>query len=124
MALVEQEVLKIDPVDGRSYLNELLLSKITAAQSGIPGSLVFPNELGADIELEIEEFRADIEFKLSNMTISNLDSLGAPLQLIQPIAPQSLNNTLAIGVGEELEGSLILTFGFSDGRKYFIEAVY
>lgn len=112
MTLVENEVLKIDPHDGRSYLNDVLLSKVTATHSGIPGSLLLYNESGANMRFGAGE----LEFKLSNITISNIDSVGAPLQLMKPFAPQSLNNTLSFGVGQELKGSVILTIGYDDGE--------
>ncbi len=119
MALLQDEILSIYLSDGRSYLNELIVSKITEKQSSIPGCLRFPNEYGTGFKLELGEFVANMEFKLSNATIRNIDTISAPLNLLEPISPQALNNTLAIGVvNNPLQGSVVLAFGLNDGRKF------
>ncbi len=117
MNLVKEEFLKFES-DGRSILNEMVISKLTEKQSGTPGTISIPDEFGAAMILELGEFVADLEFKVSNTTINNIDSIGSPLIVLEPISPQVLNNTVGLGVGpDSLRGSTILTIGFADGCK-------
>jgi hypothetical protein len=118
MSFAQAEFLRTNQDDGMSYLNELFISKLTEQQSGIMGSLQFPNEVGTTSKFEIGELNADLELKVSNLTIGNIDTLGEPLSLLQPVKPQILNNTLAIGVGSDpLQGSMVLKFSFNNGSK-------
>jgi hypothetical protein len=80
------------------------------------GSLQFPNEIGTMSKFEIGELNTDLELRVSNLMIGNIDTLGAPLSLLQPVKPQILNNTLTIGVGSDpLKGGMVLKFSFNNG---------
>jgi hypothetical protein len=117
MTVIKTEILDVFLEDGRSYLNDLFISKITELQSSIPGMLNFPGDYGSQYRMELGELVADVELKLSNATIQNIDTVGAPMSLVTPISPQDIYNTFAVGVGRPLQTSAVLTFGFDDGDK-------
>lgn len=118
MTVIKTEILDVFLEDGRSYLNDLFISKITELQSSIPGMLNFPGDYGSQYRMELGELVADVELKLSNATIQNIDTVGAPMSLVTPISPQDIYNTFAVGVGRPLQTSAVLTFGFDDGGEY------
>jgi hypothetical protein len=115
--LVEDELLKIDE-GGLSYINDLAISKLTELQSSIPGTLLFMDEIGGAYKFELGEVFLDIELKASNVKIENIDTVGAPLSLLEPVSPQILNNTVGMGSDPNpLRLSLAMVVGLSDGGK-------
>ena len=57
MSFLQERLLQVEQ-DGRSILNEMLISKVTELQSGTPGALRLTSEVGAAMKLEIGEFVA------------------------------------------------------------------
>ena len=83
--LVDDELLATDPETGKPRINEILITPYTKAQSGVEGSLKFANELFAFSSKAIPQFGLDsIQLQVFDVAIENLDTLGAPLELLQP----------------------------------------
>jgi hypothetical protein len=116
MKVVEETVLKINPVDGTSTINEKLISGLTKAQSNVSGTLLFAGDLfGTRTKLDIGGLKGVLEFRASDARIENLDTVGQPLKLLQPIEPHVLNNTSTFGVGpRQLRAAVSLILAFED----------
>ncbi|KAL3792391.1 LOW QUALITY PROTEIN: hypothetical protein ACHAW5_010452 [Stephanodiscus triporus] len=89
--------------NGRLKLNDLVAS-LTKRQSNERGILHYPGQLfKQDLNVAINGSVAAIELGVSDLKVSNLDSIGAPLRILQPVKGKSsvLNNTASIGTGSE-----------------------
>ena len=89
--------------DGLSKMNDLVAS-LTKRQSDEEGDLYYPGELfRQDVDVALNGLNAAIELGVSNVRVSNIDSLGAPIKVLQPVTGESsvLNNTASIGDGPE-----------------------
>jgi len=112
-------IIEAETIDasGPSFINESIIRPLTSRQSGNDGSIVFNEplvDMGSNIELG--ELKASFDFKLSDLSIENLDTMGSPLSLIRPSSPQVLDNTFALGVGENpLTVKTRLMFAFNNG---------
>ncbi len=89
--------------NGMSEMNSLVAA-LTERQSSVDGDIYFPGDLFAqNADIALNGLNAKIDFALSDLRVSNIDSLGAPIKLLQPMMGESsaLNNSLSIGVGED-----------------------
>ncbi|KAL7538989.1 hypothetical protein ACHAXR_008950 [Thalassiosira sp. AJA248-18] len=96
------EVLSSVDDDGLSWLNALIM-QFTGLQTDDAGNIFFAGDLiRQSLDISLNGLNAFIEIGVSDVTVSNLDSLGA-LHLLQPMMGESsvLNNTASIGVGPE-----------------------
>lgn len=97
---------------GLSNINDVLVSKLTRTQSNSTGDLFFPGTLfGQALDIALNGLNAEIEIAISDLRLSSLDSIGAPIKLLQPVEGEAsvLNNSASIGVGpEELRVSFTL----------------
>uniref|UniRef100_A0A7R9WEW7 Uncharacterized protein n=1 Tax=Pseudictyota dubia TaxID=2749911 RepID=A0A7R9WEW7_9STRA len=122
-SLVDEEVLAVDPVTGLSKANDMVIGPLTKKQSNVTGMLHYQNDLiGGKKRLVVGGFKADAEFRLSNIRIEHLDTVGNPLELLQPIQsnPHVLNNTAAVGVANEplrLTMSVLFSLQADDGTR-------
>ena len=119
MDLINETILKINPNDGTSAINEQLIRSLTKAQSNIPGTLILYGDVfGTRSELDIGGLQGVLEFKASDAKIENLDTAGQPLKILDPIGPHVLNNTATFGVGpRELRAAVSLLIAFKDDSK-------
>jgi hypothetical protein len=81
-------------------INDILTS-LTKSQSNIAGSLVYEGDLvNSNSMLSYAGLQANIELKVSDIQIRNINSFGEPFQVLQPISenPQSLGNIMSLGV--------------------------
>ena len=88
---------------GMSDMNSLVAS-LTERQSGKAGDIHFLGKLfGKDLDIDFNGLSAVISLAVSDVKISNIDSLGSPIELLRPVndRPSTLNNTASIGVGPE-----------------------
>ena len=118
MNVILEEVFAINPDDGTSGVNSLLISPLTRMQSGINGTLLLSGNLfDIDQTLSIDDnFEANLILRGSELKIENIDSVGTPLELLKPIEPQILNNTVGVGTGQNpLRASMQFVFELSDG---------
>ena len=89
--------------DGLPKINEMLLRSWTLDQSGVEGDLSFPsplftfarNEISSDVFSNVVD---RFEFRLSDVQVSNLDTISSPLELLKPSSRSSiLTNAITIG---------------------------
>ena len=99
MPVVNDKLISVDS-DGLPLLNNHAVRPLTAIQSGREGMLKFGTDLFA-IEsvssLPSASSSTLVQLKASNFTIENLDTISAPVNLLNPISPHSLNNQIALG---------------------------
>jgi len=116
--LMDQELLEVNPTTGLPKINEVLIDTLTKGQSGTEGTLV----LGAGVEdsfnivqrLNVGGFDANVRLSARDIKIENLDTVVAPLILLEPVStePYFLNNSGTIGV-EDRPMKLAGTFAFA-----------
>jgi len=100
--LVEDQLTAMDS-NGLPAINSVLVRSATKAQSGVEGMLNFPSTLVEVVKDDVESniwasFADMIQLKLYNTSIWNLDSITAPLSLMQPSAePHLLTNLFTLG---------------------------
>ena len=100
--LLDKQLLKIDETDDTSAINDSLIAPLTRGISGEVGTITYDgNLLETGTSLSVGGLEADVEFKAYNARINHLDSLGAPLALLDPVLnqPHLLNNTASFGLG-------------------------
>jgi len=79
-----------------------LLASWSAGQSGVEGALSVEGDLvNTQADVKFGGLHAMFGFILSDLSILNVDSFGSPLILLDPIATDTLNNTLSFGVGSD-----------------------
>jgi hypothetical protein len=85
---------------GTPTINDALIARFTERQSGTRGALIFEDELvELDSTVKVGGFDGRIEFRLSNVRLENLDTLGQPISILDPVRGESrvLNNTATLG---------------------------
>jgi len=90
-------------INGLSKMNDLVAS-LTERQSDEGGDLYYPGGVfRQDLDVALNGLNAAIELGVSDVRISNLDSLGAPIKVLQPVYGESsvVNNTATIGAGPD-----------------------
>ena len=100
--LLDSQILKIDEKDDTSAINDNLIAPLTRGVSGEAGTITYDgNLLDTGTSLSVGGLEADVEFKAYNARINHMDSLGAPLALLDPVLnqPHILNNTASFGLG-------------------------
>jgi hypothetical protein len=101
-SLIENMTSKADG-NGLVKLNDIVAS-LTKRQSKERGNLHYPGQLfKQDFDVALNGLVAAIELEISNLKVSNLDSIGAPLRVLLPVKgePSILNNSASIGAGSE-----------------------
>jgi hypothetical protein len=89
--------------NGQVTLNDLVAS-LTTRQSKERGNLHYPGQIfKQDLNLNINGLVASIEFGVFDLKAYNLDSVGSPVRLLQPVTGESslLDNTASIGADSE-----------------------
>lgn len=89
--------------NGMSEMNNFIAT-LTKRQSNVDGDIHFPGDLfSQNVNVALNGLNAKIDIALSDLRISNLDSLRAPIKLLQPMMGEAstVNNSLSIGVGED-----------------------
>ena len=92
---------------------------MTKNQSGVEGELYWEDYLfKQSVTVNLNGLNAAISIAISDLRISNLDTMSAPIQLLAPMNGESsnVNNSMSIGVGPDpLRASLtLLVFGEGD----------
>lgn len=96
------EILSAVGENGLSWLNSLLVLLLDL-ESNEDGDIIFAGDLiRQSLDISLNGLNAAVEIGVSDVTLSNLDSLGA-LQVLQPIYGEGsvVNNTASIGVGPD-----------------------
>jgi hypothetical protein len=101
--IVKDLVLKIDPITAFSAINDIFVGPFTRSQSTETGSIVFPGDLFNQVaRVSVGGLDANIKLIASDARIDNLDTIRAPLSLLDAVmnAPYELNNTATLGTSE------------------------
>lgn len=102
LSFIKDTVLKTDPSTGLSTVNEVLVGPLTYSQSKERGSLTFPGKiLSSGTKLSVGGLNAMVEFSASDARIDNLDTLGAPLKILEAVrTPYEVNHSATFGVSD------------------------
>jgi hypothetical protein len=96
---VDDELEAVDS-SGTPTINDALIARFTEKQSGTRGTLIFEDELvELDSKVSVGGFDGRIEFRLSDVRLENLDTLGQPISILDPVPGESrvLKNTATLG---------------------------
>jgi len=102
--VIDNELLSVNPTTGMPKLNDVLIDTLTKGQSGIEGTLLFGGDDGQGFDIieriKIGGFDTNVRLSASDIRIENLDTVVAPLTLMEPVLtePHTLNNSVTIGV--------------------------
>jgi hypothetical protein len=102
--LIEQEVLEVGD-NGVTPINTDVIAPLTESISNSSGNIYFPGEIfDEDLNIVVGGLTAGVAFRISDVRIENIDTIGNPFSLLDPVlnSPSLLNNTATIGVGEPL----------------------
>jgi hypothetical protein len=118
--MLYEKVLNTNSKNGEA-INDLI-AKWTLDQSNVTGAfMVIEEALDTNGILTLAGLTAEMALKLSNVSVHNLNSLGRPLELLQPVssAANLLENTLSFGSGgNPLRFAARLLLSLSDDGKY------
>ena len=100
--LVDEELIQLDPATGTPKVNAALVAPLTKVQSGIEGTLAFRPRDGDEYLFNVQQriniagFDANVKIKMSDLLVENLDTIGAPLVMLEPVTtePHHLNNSI------------------------------
>ena len=106
--------------NGSSPSINSLLSSWTKAISNVGGGLYIDGQLiDTHANVEVAGLDAVIAFRLGDISVLNIDSLGAPLNMLDPVDSATLNNTLSFGVGPNpVRVAARILFSMIDKRKF------
>lgn len=101
-SMINDKFLTINPETGRPRINEALVAPLTGAQSGSEGTLAFPIDLFTFPvpTTTSQKFGLEtVELRLFDPKFENLDTIGMPIQLLEPNAAdgQVLDNFATFG---------------------------
>lgn len=118
--LLDSLLLQIDPATGLASINERLIRGVTEGQSGVSGLLSFPGDLfNQGTHISVGGLDANVELRAFEAYVDNVDSIGEPLSLLEPLesARRVLNNTAAVGVGHPVQIGFRFAFALKDDGK-------
>jgi hypothetical protein len=101
--LLDSKLMAIDPISGFAAVNDILVRPFTKSQSTETGSIAFPGDLfNQDTRVKVGGLDAKVQLLVSDARVSNLDTVRAPLSLLDALinAPNELNNTVTFGTSE------------------------
>jgi hypothetical protein len=98
--LVQDLLFKNDPDTDMSAANDALLGPLTRSQSNFTGSIIFPGDvISGGTRLSVGGLDANVQFRASDFRIDNIDTVGEPLAVLDPVDGEAhqLNNTATFG---------------------------
>ena len=101
LSFLQELVLQVDPGTGLSLINQRLIAPLTESISGLPGNIVLAETIvNKETQVQVGGLEALVTFKVSNARVENLDTMGFPVSLMEPVLnePLFLNNTVTAGV--------------------------
>eukprot|EP00536_Pseudo-nitzschia_multiseries_P010192 jgi/Psemu1/325951/estExt_fgenesh1_pg.C_3040009 len=117
--VLDKEVMQIG-ASSRPVLNDWLKT-LTLKQSNTTGTIkIAGNAIDTESVIQIAGFRADLRIEVSDVLIENLDSVGDPLFLLQPMNGEAnvLDNKLSFGVDKKpLRFQGTLSVSLEDGAE-------
>ena len=119
-ALLVEKVLQAGATN-RPLINDIF-RHLTSTQSSRPGTLIVENDVfNSQTAVKVAGLNAAIGIQVLNLTVENIDSVGDPLEIANPIAGQAnvVSNTLSFGVDSRpVKLATTVVLSISDGGKY------
>ena len=109
--------------NGMSDMNQAIAS-MTKNQSGVEGDLYWEDYLfKQSVTVDLNGLNAAISVAISDLRISNLDTMAAPIQLLAPVNGETsnLNNSMSIGVGPDALRASLTLLVFGEGDKTTVD---
>jgi 3-deoxy-D-manno-octulosonate 8-phosphate phosphatase KdsC-like HAD superfamily phosphatase len=107
--------LLVNDAAGSPKVNDLVIRPLTRQQSGENGTFALEQDFFAfDDCLGFIGLDTTVHFRVADLLLENLDSIGQPLDLLTPIRDDAirLNNTLSVGsLSAPLRASFLIDFG-------------
>ena len=120
---VGDNILAIDSSTGISLVNEKIIGPLTEEVSGVPGRFEFERGLlDSGTRLNAGGLDAQINLKAYDVYIENLDTIGEPLSLLEPMRNQAhhLNNTATAGIGSPVSLGGRFSIELFGGGKFLL----
>jgi hypothetical protein len=115
--LVKDQMFATDSVTGLAKFNSGFITDFTQSQSGTPGRLFFGGDfLKSEKRVQAGGLDAMFRLRVYDAYINNLDTIGTPLTVLEPVnqQPHLLNNSAGIGLSRPLELGTRFFFGLSN----------
>jgi len=120
-----QENLSAVDATNQSTINGMIIRPWTVEQSNASGTLSYDGMvINTNVSVIVGGFNGKLKFRISDARFENLDSIGEPMMLLQPLSEEAstLNNTVALGVGSRpIRMTAKLLVAISDGKGVEIE---
>lgn len=116
LSLIQNQLFEINPATNLSKMNDIFIDPMTLARSGQAGRLDFQSiQANTASRVSIGSLNLDVHLIASNAYVANLNTVGAPLALLENVMNEAymLNNTASIGIGKPLTMGMHLYFGLS-----------
>jgi hypothetical protein len=116
LSLIQTQLFEINPATNLSKMNDLFIDPMTLARSGQAGRLDFQSiQANTASRVSIGSLNLDVRLIASNAYVANLNTVGAPLVLLENVMNEAcmLNNTASIGIGNPLAMGMHLYFGLT-----------
>jgi hypothetical protein len=102
MGLIQNELLFVNPRTGLSAINDVV-APVTGLLSDKEGSISVPGDLMEPVlfPVDVGAFAANISVGVGDLLLENIDTIGDPLSLFEPVAdrPHLLDNSVGLGIG-------------------------
>ena len=114
---IDTELFSVDASTGLAAISSKVIAPLTKDQSGTPGKFLFSGDV-LNGEQRVDLFQTGIRFRLYDLFVENLDTVGTPLTLLSPVEGEArvLNNEVSIGVSRPLKLGTKVSFGLSGGE--------
>jgi hypothetical protein len=116
-SLVKDQMFATDSATGLAKFNSGFIADFTQSQSGTPGRLFFGGDiLKSEKRVQAGGLDAMFRLRLYDAYINNLDTIGTPLTVLEPVnqQPYQLNNSAGIGLSRPLELGIRFFLGLSN----------
>lgn len=107
----------IDKASGLSDVNGAFIAPLTKAQSDEAGRISFPGDIFAtDTRVQVGGLDALVNLRLYDAYVRNLDTVGAPLSVLEPLQGKAfeLGNTATFGRSEPVQVGFQFFISVSD----------
>ena len=124
ISFLKENIFIEDEGTGLSVINKDFIADLTDSDS--PGSLKFPGDVfNEGTRVIAGGLDAFVSVRLYDVYVNNVDSVGVPLVLFDPLngEPHQLNNSATIGVNEPLEIGARFYFMLRDDGKCVVFVV-
>lgn len=99
-----RDIFKIDESTGLSGFNDVIVAPLTVSNYNESGTIHYPGDLvKGGKRIQVGALDTNVQFRVYDAKIENLDTFGAPLELFGGIMGEAymLNNTMTLGMGEK-----------------------